>query len=182
MSELSNPSANAGAGAAAYTAALLERLGNRDPLDVMRSTPDAIRIVIAELDEQQLQRPEREGKWSIADVLRHLSDTELVVATRLRFAVAQDDPPIVGFDQDAWVARLWKGDEPADEILSQFEALRWMNLRFLSRLADEAWERAGIHAERGRETVRQMVKLCGGHDLAHRSQIERICERYEETP
>lgn len=176
MSRFSNPPGDAATAAASYSQALIDLLAGSDPVGVMSETPEALRLLTAGLEVEELRRPECEGKWSIAQVLQHLADTELVVATRIRFPVAQDEPAIVGFDQEAWVSRLWKGDEPIEEIVIQFETLRLINLRYLARLSAEEWERAGIHAERGRETVRRVVALAGGHDIAHCNQIRRIRE------
>jgi uncharacterized damage-inducible protein DinB len=174
MSQFSNPADGAAGAAASYTQALLDVLGDRDPLEVMTSTPAVIRDAVSKLTDEQLRRPEREGKWSVLNLLQHLSDTELIYATRMRFPVAQDRPPIVGFDQDAWVRKLWHGDESLEQIIGPYEAVRMSTLSFLRRLSDEEWERVGVHAERGDESVRHMVRLGGGHDLVHRAQLERI--------
>jgi hypothetical protein len=52
--------------------------------------------------------------------------------------------------------------------------MRAANLALLGSLTDEEWERAGMHSERGPESVRQMSRLIGGHDFVHRNQIARI--------
>ena len=58
--------------------------------------------------------------------------------------------------------------------LDELEALRGANLRWLSALTDEEWERWGMHGERGRESLRHLFRLMAAHDLLHRRQIERI--------
>jgi uncharacterized damage-inducible protein DinB len=181
MSQFSNPSTNAAGAAASYTRALLDVLGDRDPLEVMRETPRHLPSILGGLSEERLRQPEREGKWSIAQVLRHIADTEIVYANRFRFPVGQDSPTIVGFDQEQWVARLYRPDEPIERIVAQFEVVRDINLRFLSALTEEEWERTGMHAERGAESVRHMVKLGAAHDLVHRRQMERIREAVGES-
>ena len=49
-----------------------------------------------------------------------------------------------------------------------------MNLIFLKQLPAAAWDKYGIHAERGRETLRDVVQLLAGHDLNHLGQIKKI--------
>jgi hypothetical protein len=171
---LSNPAGDAKAAAAGYTKALLDLLGDRQPLDVLPLAPARLRELVSSVDDATLRKPEREGKWSILQVAQHLADTELAVGWRYRVAVAQHEPVITGFDQDAWVTHLWHGDEPAEEPLAQFEAVRAANLRLLRRLTPEQWQRAGMHEERGRETVLHIAKLSAAHDLAHLRQLERI--------
>ena len=63
----------------------------------------------------QLRQPERAGKWSIAQVLQHLADSDLVWGWRARLILAQDRPTITGYDQDLWAERLrYDEAEPAD--------------------------------------------------------------------
>src|SRR5690606_37758229 len=93
MTQFGNPAATAREDAAAYTASLLEVLGNRDPLEVMREMPGALREAVAGLDAE-LGVPEAPGKWSMGQVLDHLSDSELVGAFRFRMVLAQDRPEL----------------------------------------------------------------------------------------
>jgi len=157
-----------------YTAAVLALLGDRDPLDVLRSTPDAARHIVAGLSESELSRPEAERKWSLRQVIRHLADSELVWAYRLRMVLAQDRPPITGYDQDLWANRLHYQEASLDESLEEFAVVRRSNLRLLAAATDAELSRVGVHAERGEESVRHMLRLYGGHDLLHLRQLERI--------
>jgi hypothetical protein len=58
-----------------------------------------------------------------------------------------------------------------------FRLLREANLRMLSRLTDDEWQRSGIHAERGRITVRDLARHMAGHDVNHVDQIRAILAR-----
>jgi hypothetical protein len=174
MSSYSNAAATAKANAAAYTQSLLDKLGERKALEVLAESPSDVRSLLESVDDAALRRPEREGKWSMLQVAQHLADVELVVGFRYRMPVAEDNPSLQGYDQDLWVQRLWRGDETVSDVLAQFEDIRAANLRFLRRLRPEEWERAGMHAERGRETVRHTANLAAGHDLVHRAQMRRV--------
>lgn len=161
-------------GAQAYIRALFELLGDRDPLAVQPELVPALRAAIAGIADADLRRPERAGKWSIAEVVQHLADSEIVSGYRYRAAIAQDGIALVGYDQDAWAARLRYDRADVEAALAALAELRAANLRLLSGLGEEEWQRAGVHAERGRESVRQLARLVAGHDLLHRRQIERI--------
>jgi hypothetical protein len=63
---------------------------------------------------------------------------------------------------------------PLADALAQVRILRRRGLDLLRSLRPEEWERAGMHSERGRESVRQITKLLAGHDLLHLRQIARI--------
>jgi len=174
MSVFTNPAARSAEQAQAYVAAVLDLLGSRDPLDVLKQTPGALRDAVGGATPEQMTRPEAQGKWSIGQVLQHLADSELVWGYRLRMVFAQDRPPLLGYDQDAWAARLGYGEAPADDSLLAFTVLRRGNLHLLARAAPEDFDRVGLHTERGEESIRHMTKLYAGHDLLHLRQIDRI--------
>lgn len=174
MSVLTNAASGAAGSATAYTTAILDLLGERSPLTVLRETPAALARAVEGLSEDQLRRPEREGKWSIVQVLQHLADSEIVWAWRLRLVLAHDRPTIHGYDQDRWAERLRYAEADADEALATFATLRRANLRLVAAASPADLARAGVHAERGEESVGQLVRLYAGHDLAHLAQIDRV--------
>jgi hypothetical protein len=63
---------------------------------------------------------------------------------------------------------------PVDLALGQLRGLRNANLRLWRTLTPEQRERAGLHSERGLESVDLMLRMTAGHDLVHRRQIDRI--------
>ncbi len=174
MSEFSNPAAAGIADAAAYTASLLKLLGGRDPLDVMRETPQKLSAAIKDVSHDRLAAPEAAGKWSIRDVMQHFADSELNGSIRFRMVLAQDRPPLIGYDQDLWAERLHYSESKVDEALAEFTSLRGANIRLFERATDADCARVGIHSERGEESLGHLMKLYAAHDLVHLRQIERI--------
>jgi hypothetical protein len=170
----SNPKGAAGANATRVVQALLDLLGDRPPLDVLGETPEWLSARIAAAPVERLRRPEAPGKWSVAAVLAHLADAELVMGTRSRFIVGDVDPPLPGFDQDRWASEFhYMAADPALS-LELFSAVRAGNLRHWRALSPEQWQRAGHHSERGPMSAVLNLKIAAGHDLVHRNQIDRI--------
>lgn len=176
MSVFSNPASAAKEEAAAYIAAILELVGEQDPLVVLRRTPAEVRRAVAERTPGELRRPERPGKWSAVQVIQHLADSDLVWAYRMRLVLAEDRPRLTGYDQDLWATRLRYQDVGAEDALEQFAVLRKLNLGVLEGLDSAAFERVGIHSDRGEERLGHMVRLYAGHDLVHLRQLARIFE------
>jgi uncharacterized damage-inducible protein DinB len=174
MSVFSNPASHSVEQAREYTTAVIGLLEGRDPVDVLRSTPAALRRAIEGLSEARLSRAESEGKWSMRQVLQHLADSELVWGYRLRMVLAHHRPQISGYDQDLWAERLDYAHADVAAALEALRTLRAANLRLLDRSTPADLERVGVHAERGEESVAHMIRLYAGHDLLHLRQLERI--------
>jgi len=177
MSVFSNTSRDLPELRSQYAAAVLALVGDRQPIDVLRETPGAAARAVATLTPQKLRTPEAPGKWSIAHVLRHLADTDVVWGWRMRLILAQDRPPITGFDQDLWAERLDYANADPSESLETFAVLRRDNLRLIERATTEDLARVGVDAERGEESAGYLVRLYAGHDLLHLNQIDRISRR-----
>ena len=174
MSVFSNTSKDSAEDRAKYTPAILELLGSQDPMAVLRDTSAALGRAIAGLTPAQLRTAETPGKWSIAQVLRHLADSEVVWGWRMRLILAQDRPTLTGYDQDLWADRLHYADADPAESLETFGVLRRDNLRLLERATPADLERVGVHSERGEESAVHLRRLYAGHDLLHLRQIARI--------
>ncbi|MBY0497318.1 MAG: DinB family protein [Cyanobacteria bacterium] len=174
MSVFSNTSKDAPELRAKYAPAVLELVGDREPIDVLRDTPGALARTVATLTPEKIRRREAPGKWSVGMVLRHLADTDVVWGWRLRLILAQDRPTITGFDQDQWADRLDYASADPNESLETFAVLRRDNLRLIEHATPEDLNRVGVHAERGDESAGHLVRLYAGHDLMHLAQIDRI--------
>jgi hypothetical protein len=88
--------------------------------------------------------------------------------------LTEDQPPLQGYDQDAW-ARTFRYREAELEVtLDQLRGLRLANLRVIKRLSPTQLDRVGLHSERGPESAGFLLRLMGAHDLVHRRQIDRI--------
>jgi uncharacterized damage-inducible protein DinB len=174
MSVFTNPASHSVQQAREYVSAVLDLVGTRDPIAVLRRTPDAVRSAIEGLTESEISQPEQPGKWSIRHVVRHLADCDVVWGFRLRLVLAQDRPTLTGFDQDRWAERLHYERAPVQIALDEFTVLRRSNLWLIAEASPHDLERVGVHAERGEESVAHMIRLYAGHDLLHLAQLARI--------
>lgn len=174
MSVYSNPAASTTAEIEAYVAALLGLLGDRDPVEVLRQMPEAVRQFLDAIPADITTVPEAPGKWSIRDVVQHLADSELVGGFRLRLILAHDRPPLAGYDQDLFASRLRYYEVDIRDAYEQFAVLRRANMRLWQALTPEDLDRVGVHGERGEESLGRLRRLYAGHDLLHLRQLDRI--------
>jgi hypothetical protein len=147
-------------------------LGDRDPIKVIEGTGEQLTTLVDTLGHEGLHRSLGPGKWTAAEILVHLADTEVAFAFRLRQTLAEADHVIQPFDQDAWS----KGWDHADGrlALDVFRTIRLWNIAFLRGVPDSARTKQVTHPERGKMTFQTIVETMAGHDLNHTIQIEKI--------
>jgi tRNA-binding EMAP/Myf-like protein len=158
----------------AYAARMLALAGDDEPLAVLAETPARIGRLIAGRSAAELQRRPSPGKWSIAEIVAHLADAEIVLGYRARMILASPGTPIQAFNQDAFIRSQRAESSDAFASLSLFASVRTSTLRLFRGMGEEERDRFGIHAERGKETLRHLEKLYAGHDRNHLAQIERL--------
>ncbi|HYQ86069.1 MAG TPA: DinB family protein [Bacteroidota bacterium] len=157
-----------------YTRRILSNVIAKDAFSVYRHTPRALKLLLRGLGKRDLRKPLAKGKWSITQIVSHLSDTELVMAFRYRMAIAQSGSRILAYDQDMWARNMKYDAADLPTKLDLFLKVRDANIALLGSLAPKGWKRYAMHQERGKETVERMVQMTAGHDLNHLKQIRDI--------
>lgn len=157
-----------------YSARLLSLSAGQDPFSILGRTPARIGALLAGRSAEDLRWTTSPARWSIAQIVAHLADAEVVGAYRFRMILAAPGTPIQAFDQDGWAREMAYEARDAAASLALFTALRAAQLQLVRSVDDEKLDRFGMHAERGKESVRHLLSLYAGHDLNHVAQIERL--------
>ncbi len=157
-----------------YTLRIVTDMQGKDPLQVQAVTAKKLERLVKGVPTSKLRKRPAPDKWSVNEILAHLSETEIVGGFRMRLILGAPGSPIVAFDQDAWVISGHYEKRDARKSLEQFRVLREGNLRLLKSLTPEQWKHYGMHSERGQETIERIAGMFAGHDLNHIAQIERI--------
>lgn len=157
-----------------YIQRILGHVDGQDALKVQRKTAARLKKSVHGLTPKQLKWKPEPKKWSIAEVLAHLADVEIVASWRLRSVVGANGTTIQPFDQDVWASAFRYNDRDAGQSLELFRVLRENNLAMLKKLPPEAWDNYGMHLERGKESISHLTRMFAGHDTNHALQIERI--------
>ena len=157
-----------------YVARLRSLVEGKDPIAVQTETPAAAARLIASVPQEKVNRRPALGKWSLAGIVAHLAEAEIALSWRYRQVAEKEGAALSGYDQNLWY-RLGDYDsrDPL-ESLAQFRLLREANLRMFARFTQDEWQRSGIHAERGRLTLTDLVAQAAGHDLSHLQQAEQV--------
>ncbi len=112
--------------------------------------------------EQEQARP-GPGQWSLAELVTHLLDADLVYADRMKRIIAEEEPTLQAFDEEAWVARLGGHEMSVEEAVNLFAANRHWMTGLLRRLGASDFNRAGNHTVAGRQTLAQVVATIANH-------------------
>lgn len=144
--------------------------------------------VTGALESQRLQtmqllagRSEREGnfrygpdKWTVKEVLGHMSDTERIFTYRALRIARGDKTSLEGFEQDAFVSNGGFNQRSLASLAEEFALVRSASLALFRSFGEEAWLRRGT-ASNNEVTVRALAYMTAGHELHHRQILE---ERY----
>lgn len=150
----------------------------RAHLDALEKNPEIIAAAVKGLEESVLRYKPAPNKWSILEILAHLSDVELVWGYRIRQAIADKEPTFATIDQDDWAHNLGYLEVSPEECLTLYKTNRRVNVRLLRRLTLDDLAKGGFHPELKRKfTLAEIVERLTSHDPNHLGQIERLKQR-----
>jgi hypothetical protein len=112
-------------------------------------------------------------EWSAREIVHHLADSEMTSAIRLRRLLAEDNPVIGGYDEEAFARVLRYADRPIEAALDALSAARRTTAEILAQMTAADWARAGTHGESGRYSAEDWLQIYAAHAHDHASQIRR---------
>jgi hypothetical protein len=144
----------------------------RQLIDQYKDGYAAVAAALEGATDAELDRRPAPGKWTSREIVHHLADSEMTSAIRLRRLIAEDNPVIVGYDQEQF-ARVLRYDRPIAASLAAFKAARETTADILERLTDAEWQRTGTHTEAGVFGVLEWLTTYAVHAHDHAAQIRR---------
>ena len=159
-----------------YRENLFKLLGDRNPLEVLAQTASTLADIVHKHSATVLRTRPFEGKWTPNEVIGHLTDSEWVYGYRLRLILCEDNPTILGMNQNLWVAGQRHNEREPSEFVEMFRTMRQFNLGLWKRMSPADLNRTGQHNERGPESLGVLLQMLAGHDLSHLDQITRYIQ------
>jgi hypothetical protein len=157
-----------------YINRILGYVEGQDAIKVQKGTAGRLKKAISGLTPTQLKWRPQPAKWSIAEIIAHLADAEIVASWRMRSVIGENGVTIQPFDQDAWASTFNYRGRDGKRSLETFRVLRENNLAMLKEIPKETWDNYGMHLERGKETIAHLARMFAGHDTNHVLQVEGI--------
>ena len=158
-----------------YLERLLAFVEGQDTLDALEDSGRRVEAVVRRLGPERLRAPWGPGKWTGAQVLAHLTDSELVQGFRSRQILSEQPHTVQEYDEVAWMALYGAaGDIDTDAALATFVAARRWNLALLRTLTPAQLRRVGFHPKRGEEPLATSLRAFAGHTYNHLAQLEKL--------
>jgi hypothetical protein len=134
--------------------------------------PSLIEAIVEHLSEEQLKTRCEPGKWSILEVVCHLTDFEIVYADRIKRILAEDNPTLFGGDPDDFAKTLAYHDRNLKTELVLIEAIRAHVAEILKTLSSDQWEFTGTHSVDGPISIVELVERITNHIPHHLKFVE----------
>ena len=157
-----------------YYANYIATLGDVELMEMLKKQLKNFPSFISSIPKDKFHYSYAEGKWTVAQVLVHILDTERVFQYRaLRFA-RNDKTPLPGFDQDLFVAESKAENWSREEVLENYKIIRKSTIALFEKFSDEDLNKVGI-ASNSPMSVAALGFICCGHQRHHRNILR---ERY----
>ncbi|MBO0329980.1 DinB family protein [[Muricauda] lutisoli] len=149
-------------------------LGNVELIEELVRGKDELLSLLKEIPEQKLDYAYAKGKWSLAEALIHVIDTERVFQYRALCIARNDKTPLPGFDQDDYVPYSNAANRSKASLVQEYKAVRDSTIALFNSFDQEAIKRIGLASD-SKMSVRALGFIISGHQAHH---VRIIKERY----
>ena len=160
--------------AAEYYFTYIDQVPDGDICEQLEAQLGEVRHLASGITESQSLHRYAPGKWSIRDVMNHLSDCERLFVARAFWFARGFTSALPSFDQEVAASAAHADARDWADLVGEFEAIRAGTIAFFHSLPEEAWARRGVASDNP-FTVRALAYMCVGH-VIHHTNILR--ERY----
>jgi hypothetical protein len=144
-----------------------------DPVQSLNDARAASEEVLTGLTEAQWHSAYAPGKWTIAQVIQHVMDTERIMSVRALHFARGDEQKLPGFDHDAFVTEAPTAERKSEALLEEYLAIRSSTVALFRSFNVKFLSREGSFGEDARLTVHSIGLLMAGHDHHHMGVIRQ---------
>ena len=150
-----------------------------DLLERFRRGAELVAVAITGAAGPELDFKPAADQWSVRQIVAHLADAESANVIRLRQVIAEDNPTLFPFDQNAWAERTNYHKRKPSQALDTMRHLRAENYDLLTDLPAETFARTGNHLKRGTMSLLDLLRLFAEPAENHAMQIRRVRAEYK---
>lgn len=157
-----------------YFESYIDQVPEGNLLEILISQIEETTAFLSTLEESQWNYRYAPGKWTLKEMLGHISDTERIMGYRLLRISRGDQTPLSGYDEDEYVKGASFQNQSIAELLEEFRAVRHSTYTLLRGLNEDGWGRTGVANDK-EISVRAIAYIIAGHELHH---VKIIKEKY----
>jgi hypothetical protein len=152
-------------------------------LRTLRKTQRLLHELLRGVTQAQAQElRDGPGGWSVLHIVCHLRDYEVTYRERVEVMLAEEHPTFVVISNEEWERRGAYAEQELRAVVADIGARRQGLIARLEGLAEEQWQRTGLHPVQGEATVLDVAINTGLHDIDHLEQIARCLEPLRGAP
>ena len=149
-----------------YQINYLNQLGEEEPISFLTHQSTKEYELISSLSQEQLAYRYAPGKWTVAEVLLHVMDTERVMSNRALWIARGSQLEQPGFDQDDFAEYAEADRYNPKSLLAEYRSLRESSIGFYQHLSSEALVRKSV-VSGAPMSVRTLLCVVAGHTTHH---------------
>ena len=157
-----------------YIQRYLDLIPSENLLEELKSVGEKTVSLYSYLTEEQSKFAYTEGKWTLKEVLLHLSDTERVFQYRILAFARGEKSELPGFDEESYAANSFANERSLESLLKEYQLVRQSSLILLETLSPKVLNNIGT-ANGNQISAETIGKLIVGHNIHHLNMVE---ERY----
>lgn len=155
-----------------YIQRYLDLIPSENWLEELQFVGDKTVSLFSYLTEEQSKFAYAEGKWTLKEVLLHLSDTERVFQYRILAFARGEKSELPGFDEESYAANSFANNRSLDSLLEEYQLVRQSSQILLETLSPTVLLNIGI-ANGNQISVETICKLIVGHNIHHLNVVEK---------
>lgn len=157
-----------------YVQRYLDQIPSVDWIGELKISGEKTVEIYAALTEGQSLFAYAQGKWTLKELLLHLSDTERIFQYRILAFARGDKAQLPGFDEEEYAAASFANNRSLESLLEEYKLVRKSSQILIETLEPSVLKNTGI-ANGNQLAVETIGKLIVGHNYHHLSIIQ---ERY----
>jgi len=143
-------------------------------LDALESNFKSTRDFLKSIPEEKGDYAYAEGKWSVKQVIIHITDTERVFAYRALTIARGDNTPLPGYDENVWADNCAAEKRTLADVVEEYLSVRQSTIHLVKSFDEEMFSRKGI-ANNNPASVVALLYVIAGHEIHH---LNVLRERY----
>ena len=147
-------------------------------LAAVKFLPGLLEQAVENLDEYQLNTPYRDGGWTVKQVVHHVADSHMNALSRVKFTLTEDNPTIMGYDEEAWAKTAEYEELPINISLTMIHTIQAKLHCLFANAKGADWERTYIHSHSKKQfNLWYLLGMYAWHGTHHTAHITSLRER-----